>query len=139
MFWLSPNHSCLTPAQGNGVVLAGVYAAALLHGEEIGTQKFSSSYAEMAGVSNTLIYIVPLRDRCVFEEQGTWGNVSTHYLGLSFQIDGETHYGWARLNVTVTRDSIKGTVTGYAYETVPGMPISTGQTTGDSSAMSPAQ
>jgi hypothetical protein len=60
---------------------------------------------------------------------GNWVNVSNHYLGLKFTISGETHYGWARLNVSVQGIQVTGTLTGYAYETVANQPIIAGQTT----------
>lgn len=54
------------------------------------------------------------------------------YLGLMFQIDGETHYGWALLSVGVVPNKAKPQVLvtpyGYAYETTPGVPINAGQT-----------
>jgi hypothetical protein len=64
---------------------------------------------------------------------GPWVNggkgVRDRYLGLKFAIKGETHYGWARLNVKVGGQSIlKATLTGYAYETVPNKSIRAGQT-----------
>jgi hypothetical protein len=51
------------------------------------------------------------------------------YLGLTFQIDGETHYGWALLSVSLTPKTTQVVVTleGYAYETVADMPINAGQ------------
>jgi hypothetical protein len=62
---------------------------------------------------------------------GNWVNVTNHYLGLKFTISGETHYGWARLNVSVQGIKVVGTLTGYAYETVANQPIIAGQTTAD--------
>jgi hypothetical protein len=61
---------------------------------------------------------------------GRWVNIQNHYLGLKFQINGETHFGWARLSVHVNSDNLKAYLTGYAYETVPGNAIVAGQTTG---------
>ena len=52
----------------------------------------------------------------------------TVYLGLKFQIKGKTHYGWARLNVEVSKTTITATLTGYAYETIPNKPILAGKT-----------
>jgi hypothetical protein len=44
-------------------------------------------------------------------------------------IDGQVHYGWARLNVARPQvGGIQATVTGYAYETIPNKPIITGKT-----------
>jgi hypothetical protein len=58
------------------------------------------------------------------------------YLGLQFVIKGRTHYGWARLSVSLVHPKpkepakIHATLTGYAYETIPGKPIITGKTKG---------
>jgi hypothetical protein len=67
---------------------------------------------------------------------GPWtGNIHA-YLGLKFQIDGQTHYGWARLHVVAQLSGplrhplIDATLTGYAYETTPNKGIKTGQTKG---------
>ena len=57
---------------------------------------------------------------------GPWGNVQHRYLGLKFFIKGKVHYGWARLNVQWFAPNVSGTLTGYAYETVPGKSIITG-------------
>jgi hypothetical protein len=66
---------------------------------------------------------------------GQWVNVSHLYLGLKFKIDGRTHYGWARLNVTVQKTSpvVSALLTGYAYETIPNKAIITGKTKGPES------
>jgi len=64
---------------------------------------------------------------------GNWVNVTNRYLGVKFQIGGQTHYGWARFTVKVTKSPINifAELTGYAYETVPNMPIIAGKTSGD--------
>jgi hypothetical protein len=61
---------------------------------------------------------------------GQWQNVKNRYLGLKFQIKGKTHYGWARFNVKINKTKITATLTGYAYETIPGKPIIAGKTKG---------
>lgn len=58
---------------------------------------------------------------------GNWYNVNNRYLGLKFQIKGETHYAWARLSVQLN-EGFTVTLTGYAYETVPNKPITAGAT-----------
>ena len=65
------------------------------------------------------------------ETFGKWLNVQNHYLGLQFSINGQTHYGWARLTV---KSGIVGTLTGYAYETIPNKRILAGQTSGADTA-----
>jgi hypothetical protein len=63
--------------------------------------------------------------------RGSWpGNLKNKYLGVRFQLNGETHYGWIRLTVTTNtelkRASLEATITGYAYETVADKPIKAG-------------
>lgn len=56
--------------------------------------------------------------------------IKNHYLGLKFKINGKFHFGWARLTVTTSKNSLTATLTGYAYETIPGRAIVAGQTKG---------
>jgi len=73
-----------------------------------------------------------------YSDLGAWageGNgVRDRYLGLKFVINGEVHYGWARLSVTLAHQrqmgDVSGTLTGYAYETVPDKPIIAGEIDG---------
>ena len=60
---------------------------------------------------------------------GQWLYTQHRYLGLQFVINGELHYGWARVAVTLENKSeIKAELTGYAYETMANKPIVTGNT-----------
>jgi hypothetical protein len=69
---------------------------------------------------------------------GPWAGkgkgVKNRYLGLKFFVDGDVHYRWARLSVTLGHHRLSGdvvgTLTGYAYETVPDKPIIAGRITG---------
>ena len=73
-----------------------------------------------------------------YSDLGPWAGkgkgVRDRYLGLKFVVGGEVHYGWARLSVTLGHHrqlgDVSGTLTGYAYETVPDRPIIAGQITG---------
>ncbi len=73
-----------------------------------------------------------------YSDVGPWvgkgQGVRNRYLGLKFVIHGKVHYGWARLSVTLGHhrqfDDVSGTLTGYAYETVPNKAIITGTTKG---------
>jgi hypothetical protein len=73
-----------------------------------------------------------------YSDQGPWAvkgkGVRNRYLGLRFMIDGKVHYGWARISITIGHsrqlDDVVGTLTGYAYETIPDKPILAGRTTG---------
>ena len=79
------------------------------------------------------------RDRTSqYSDVGPWvgkgKGVRNRYLGLKFVIHGKVHYGWARFTVTLGHhrqyDDVTGTLTGYAYETIPNKPIIAGQITG---------
>jgi hypothetical protein len=73
-----------------------------------------------------------------YSDVGPWAGkgkgVRNRYLGLKFVVHGKVHYGWARLSVTLGHhrqfDDVSGTLTGYAYETVPNKAIIAGQTKG---------
>jgi hypothetical protein len=59
---------------------------------------------------------------------GYWNNVTDRYLGLRFQdLGGNTHYGWARLDVSVDSQAYyTAHLTGYAYESNPDTAIGAG-------------
>jgi hypothetical protein len=111
------------PAQGDGVVANSNYALALSSGVVIGPSR-SFYYAEALMADYSTCLWPP------HENLGAWLDVMNRYLGLKFQINGQTHYGWARLSVTAGRFGPVVTLTGYAYETVPGHAIYIGQTSG---------
>jgi hypothetical protein len=69
----------------------------------------------------------------VFQRDGgQWLDVKNLYLGLQFTVDGQIHYGWARLTVSTNKTTCatKALLTGYAYETEPNTPITTGKLSG---------
>jgi len=99
----------------------GPYAFALQRGAVVGPkQQFPGKLMALAGTDDGFSVYV-----------GQWLNVKNRYLGLKFQINGKTHFGWARLSVVSTKISItSATLTGYAYETTPNKPIIAGKTKG---------
>jgi hypothetical protein len=103
------------------------YASALRAGVSIGPNaKFTAGPNIMA---TTFIDTGRVRESnsvC----NGPWSAGATRYLGLEFLINGEVHFGWARLTVTCKDLRVLATLSGYAYETVPNTPIIAGQTTG---------
>jgi len=126
-----------TPASGNGAEGKGNRPARLINGDQIGpSQTFPQSKGTMAFYSVGCPGGGPIGPPPPppVSSGGNWLN-SAGYLGLSFQVDGQTYYGWAYL--TVGEDT--ATLTGYAYENTPGTPINAGQTTDadDSSALRP--
>ena len=67
---------------------------------------------------------------------GYWKNAQGRFLGFEFTVQGQKHYGWARLSVTFNPIGI-ATLTGYAYETEPGKPIRAGDRGGVADARVP--
>lgn len=99
-------------------------AAALRAGVPVGSGKpFIFKNVNMAYASLTAITYV---------SGGPWKNATNRFLGLKFLINGEVHFGWARLTVLADshREAVRATLTGYAYETVANQPILTGQISG---------
>ena len=107
--------------EGGGVV-GTFYASALVRGAKVGpSAHFSSSTFERIerGTGGYLNH----------KFHGKWASAKDRYLGVRFLINGKTHYGWVRLTVTIPsnpRDLMTGTITAYAYETVPNKPIQAG-------------
>ena len=121
--------------QSNGVETKSNWARALPKGAKIGgSQKFVDG-AAMA--YRTIGSVETKFSQCVFvsKDKGNWVDVERRYLGLKFLIHGRTHYGWARLNVQLLSEGrIATTLTGYAYETIPGKVIIAGATSGPDDA-----
>jgi hypothetical protein len=68
---------------------------------------------------------------------GHWINVKDRYLGFEFRVNGQFHYGWARMTTHVRHTHIEGVITGYAYEGEANTPIRAGQTSGTYDASLP--
>ena len=67
---------------------------------------------------------------------GPWLNATDKYLGLEITINGQHHFGWARLTFVAYGQA---TLTGYAYETVAGKAIVTGTTSDHDAGAEPDQ
>jgi hypothetical protein len=59
---------------------------------------------------------------------GPWINVRNGYVGLAFTIDGQLHYGWARIGLRWNGLRLFALIKGYAYETQPNTSITAGDT-----------
>jgi len=112
--------------EGNQVVRAAgsVSAAALNLGAPIGANRQFNSKTTYGGV----FMAIAGRYGSLTWFRGPWAKAIDKYLGLKFLIDGQVHYGWAR--VSVPNWNVIGnipTLTGYAYETVANQPLHAGQ------------
>jgi len=59
---------------------------------------------------------------------GNFTDVTDKFIGLRFELNGQTHYGWARLDVNI--DGTTWVVKDYAFNSTPGAAINAGQTLG---------
>jgi len=113
--------------KNDGIVDGGTWSAsamALPAGKQIGP-KNSAFWYGYARVESSVSYPSAKRFR------GYWGgNPRDKYLGASFQINGQFHYGWIRLTVTTSKEVhgpiMSAEITEYAYETVANKPIKAG-------------
>ncbi len=109
---------------GNGA--EGTPPTELITGDQIGPSQ--SFY----GGTGALAFF--MENGCTGKQhsRGNWVIGEPGYLGLSLQLKGETYYGWAQLNITKVMihygPAFVAKLTGYAYESTPGMPINAGQT-----------
>lgn len=108
-------------ATGNGIrgarstVAAEFFGARIGPGEQFLTGSGNPSYGNLMANYNS-------------GSAGPWAHTSNRYLGLRFVINGETHYGWARMSVNFHHSAIF--LTGYAYETIANKNIAAGERTG---------
>jgi hypothetical protein len=117
----------VTPAagnavRGNGSAACGFFGVPVGPGEKFVTNSYLGEGVRMAGFFGYGIST----------SFGPWANVTNRYLGFKFLINGQTHYGWAR--VSVTNEIRTVVLTGYAYETTPNKNIVEGHTFGPEKA-----
>jgi hypothetical protein len=118
---------------GTGLPIVGFPpppAAALSTGAPIGPKRMYLGLSTMAFGEHGWFRIFP-PGMCeqVDINEGNWFGAINRYLGLKFQIDGKTHYGWARLSTQVFGNGfLAAKLTGYAFETIAGKTIKAGQT-----------
>jgi hypothetical protein len=138
----SPDRTLLVDAvnkNNDGVMMGGgwdPYAQALAQNTKIGASAPFFWYAglvELSASSGANKYC-----------KGYWGTNLTHlyigcgnpknkYMGVKFQLNGKTHYGWVRLNIKTTSNPngppLTASITEYAYESVANKTIKAGATT----------
>lgn len=85
-----------------------------------------SSPKGFVGVTHRLARMVTAGGGCCKDPIGPWKSATNRFLGFKFTLNGQVHYGWARMTVSTTFDVVKATLTGYAYETIPNKAILAG-------------
>ncbi len=120
----------IVPGKGNAVWQGTrerynqITAAALAAGIPVGEGKpFVFQPANLAYASLTAFTYV---------SGGPWKSATNRFLGLRFIINGQVHFGWARLTVLANEhhETVHAMLTGYAYETEANTPILTDKTSG---------
>lgn len=129
--WASDNQLLADAAVGNGVLGNERGAAALSSGASIGPKQ---NFVAGGYNGQNMLSVTHFTTGGTSYVHGYWANIRNRYLGLKFQIAGETHYGWARLTVTRKSFHFEALLTGYAYETTANTPIIAGQTSGEAAA-----
>jgi hypothetical protein len=114
---------------GGMMALSAGSASALPKGAMIGPSgRFVKGNCFMAGT-----YALAYGNTYFHDYFGPWNDVNNRFLGVSFSVNGETHYGWIRMNVdTHVVRKVRAVMTGYAYESAADTPIKAGQTSGNS-------
>jgi len=102
------------------------YPFALDSGYVIGPVASTTATAWINDTTQTLVF-----NNCQVYSGGDyaqWCHATDKYLGLRFQIAGQTHYGWARLSVRSTGELPEDWILkDYAYNDVAGESITAGQ------------
>ncbi len=96
-----------------------------------GPERSFQSQALLMDSSNSVYYFGGGGTVNSFGPWGRGGKFAGPYMGFKFLIDGEIHYGWARVDVKANFLHPSATLTGYAYETIANRPIVTGFTKGN--------
>lgn len=114
---------------GGIIALSAGSASALPKGAIIGPSgRFVKGNCFMAGT-----YAFAYGNTYFHDYFGPWNEVDNRFLGVSFSVGGEIHYGWIRMSVdTHLVRKVRAVVTGYAYESAANMSIKAGQTSGNS-------
>jgi hypothetical protein len=128
------NWVLIGPLNDNSVLVTLGSAAAVMAGSDI-----SSVSAWSAGVLGNfnLFNLRSVSRNCQFDILGgcgtirsefNWPNSTDRYLGLKIILNGQTYYGWARLNVIVDESKALFKLKDYAFNSTPGQSINAGDT-----------
>jgi hypothetical protein len=116
---------------GGGVIGQGQAVSAMIRGAKIGAGGPFLRYGDIIEKSFLCTSLCGGATKAgyVFSQQlyGDWaGGHPNRFVGVKFKINGETHYGWVRLTVTVKHKGdgngptgkFSATITEYGYESV---------------------
>ena len=113
----NPNNQVVASIGVNGFAYALTFdnGYAVEAGDDFFSSTSISNYAILASNYDGYVY-------------GNFGDAGAKFIALQFDIDGDVHYGWIRVDVTLSPISV--TIMDYAYDATAGVSINTGDTTG---------
>lgn len=100
-------------------------AAVLSSGSTINSTNSFTSSGLMGIVGSSFFTAIPISSSW---SDGPWLGQNDKFMGVAFDIGGNTHYGWVRLSVAADASSV--TIHDYAYNAAPGGSIQAGQVAG---------
>jgi hypothetical protein len=116
----------LSPQNNNSVIADGSYLVAALNQGEVISFSLNPAY-QWINAGNVPGGNATIGASAIFDGEYFYtGNFSglDAFIGLQFQFDGTTHYGWMEVNNYP--NAAAGQVLGWAYETSPNTPITAG-------------
>jgi hypothetical protein len=112
-------------ASGNSMMASSYGMLNVPAGSAIGSSGSFSSTSNWAGVGGSYSLIYSTTSSTGSISQGNFLNTDG-FVGLKFQNSGNTHYGWARIEVA--NDGAVLSVKEYAFESTPNTAINAGET-----------
>ncbi len=117
------------PLNGNEVLIdqasSNNYIKALDLNSPIGPNQTIWGYTSSAFILNVELKVT-YSGGTYTNELGLWDDVQNKYMGVKFKINNNTHYGWVRMDVNETGDSVL--IKSYAYHSVPNGAVTAGVT-----------
>lgn len=135
-WFFSTNDVRINPqGSSNSMVITSNYAAALSSGAAIGSaNSFTTSNLMASKWVSTSYYSTGSGSYYTwtsYSSYGNWLGAQDKFLGLKFKIGANTHYGWARLDVSSNADQF--TIKDYAYNATANTSINAGDMGGPTS------
>lgn len=90
----------------------------------VGTTNNIAFLGENIGIDGSSNFVAESHSYIVSSSTYTNWKGKTGYVGFTFNIDGNKHYGWFHINVS--SNGLSYTILDYAYQTLPGATIYTG-------------
>jgi hypothetical protein len=115
-----------TPLNGSAILRAAGLPVKLFRNDSINP---TSNWSNTANQTLRSVSLSGPIGQGNFTYSGTWGPSIDGFLGIRIASGSETNYGWIRMNIAVSTQSISYTYKEFAYNSVSDQAILAGQTT----------